>query len=54
VVKYSLRYARKLKVKLDNEHWYEDVPKLLEISPESKVNILRNLREQTDRTVRKY
>jgi len=27
--------------KLDNEHWYEHVPKLIESSRESKVNILQ-------------
>ena len=40
-------------VKLDNGHWYERVPKLLEISREGKATKLWNKPVQTDRTVRK-
>jgi hypothetical protein len=40
-------------VKLDKEHWYEHVPKLLETGHEGKATILWNKPVQTDRTVRK-
>jgi hypothetical protein len=38
-------------VKLDNEHWYENVPKLVETSQECKVTILWNQQVHTDRTI---
>jgi hypothetical protein len=38
-------------VKLDNEQWYERVPKSVETSPEGKVTILWNQQVQTDRTI---
>jgi len=34
--------------KLDNEHWYDHVPKSVETSHEGKVTILWNKREPTD------
>jgi hypothetical protein len=36
-------------VKLDNEHWHDRAPKLLETSHEGKVTILGNQQVQTDR-----
>ena len=36
-------------VKLDNEHWYKNAPKLVKI-PEDKITILWNPQMQTDRT----
>jgi hypothetical protein len=36
-------------VKLDNEHWYKNTPKLVK-SPEDKVTTLWNPQVQTDRT----
>ena len=38
-------------VKLDNEHWYEHVPKLVETSREGKVTVLWNQQVQTLRTI---
>jgi hypothetical protein len=38
-------------VKLDEKHWYEHVPKPIEISQEDKVTILWNEQVQTDRTI---
>jgi hypothetical protein len=38
-------------VKLDNEHWYGLVPKLVETSHEGKVTVLCNQQVQTDRTI---
>jgi hypothetical protein len=32
--------CKNIGVKLDNEHWYEDVPRLVETSHEGKVTIL--------------
>jgi hypothetical protein len=43
-------YARK-RVKLDNEHWYDHVPKSIETSHEVKVTILWNQHVQTDTTI---
>jgi hypothetical protein len=37
--------------KLDNEHSYEYVPKLVETRHDGKVTILRNQQVQTDRTI---
>ena len=37
-------------VKLDNEHWYDHVPKLVETSLQGKVTTLRNQQVKTDRT----
>ena len=44
--------CKEIGVKLDNNHWYERVPKLVETSHEGKVTILWNLQVQTDRTIR--
>ena len=38
-------------VQLDKKHWYENVPKSVETSQGSKVNILWNQQVQTDRTI---
>jgi hypothetical protein len=38
-------------VNVDNEHWYDHVPKLVETIPEGKVIILWNHQVQTDRTI---
>jgi hypothetical protein len=38
-------------VKLDNEHWFEHVLKLVETSLEGKVTILWNQQVQTDRSI---
>ena len=38
-------------VKLDNENWYDHVPKSLETSHEVEVTILWNQQVRTDRTV---
>jgi len=43
--------CKEIGVKLDNVHWYQRVPKLVERSPEGKVTILRNQQVQTDRTI---
>ena len=43
--------CKEIWVKLDNEHWYQNVPKSVEISVECKVTILRNENVQTDRTI---
>jgi hypothetical protein len=37
--------------KLDNERWYEHVPKLVQTSQEGKVTILRKQLVQTDKTI---
>jgi hypothetical protein len=38
-------------VKLDNEHWYDHVPKSVDTSHEGTVTILRNQQVRTDRTI---
>ena len=38
-------------VKLDNEHWYDHVPKSVDTCHEGKVIILRNQQVRTDRTI---
>jgi len=38
-------------VKLDNEHWHDLLPKLVETSREGKVTILWNQQVQTGRTL---
>jgi len=38
-------------VKLDNERWYEHVPKLLETGHKGKVTILWKKQVQNDRTI---
>jgi hypothetical protein len=45
------KVCKEIEVKLDNEHWYQHVPKLEETIPESKVIILRDQQVHTDRTV---
>jgi hypothetical protein len=52
VLNYTLTHARKWGVKLDKEHWYKYVPKLVGISHEGEVTILRNQQVQTDRAIR--
>jgi hypothetical protein len=47
---YTLTHARK-RVKLDNEHLYEHITKLVEISCEGEVTMLCNQEVQTDRTI---
>jgi hypothetical protein len=39
-------------IKLDNEHWYEHVPKLVDTSHEGKITTLWNQQVQTDRAIR--
>jgi len=43
--------CKEVRVRLDSEHWSEHVPKSVEKSHETKVNILRNQHVQTDRTI---
>jgi hypothetical protein len=43
--------CKEMGVKLQNEHSYKHVTKLVERSPEGKVNILWNQQVQTDRTI---
>jgi hypothetical protein len=38
-------------VKLDNEHWYDHVPKSVETSHKGKVTIFWNYQVRTDRTI---
>ena len=38
-------------VKLDNEYWYDHIPKLMEPSYECKITILWNQQVRTDRTI---
>ena len=45
--------CKKTGVKLDNEHWYDRVPKSIETSHEGKVIILWNKKMQTDSTSHK-
>jgi len=45
--------CKELGIKLDNEHWYDRVPKSIETSHEGKVTILWNQKMQTDRTSHK-
>jgi hypothetical protein len=51
VLNYTSIFARKW-VKLDNEHCYKQVAKLVATSPERKVTMLWNQQVQTERTVR--
>ena len=44
--------CKEMGVKLDNEQWYERIPKLLETGHEGKAAILWNKQVKTDRTVR--
>ena len=41
--------CKRIRIKLDKEHWYEHVPKSAETSQEGKVTILWNQKVQTDR-----
>ena len=43
--------CKEIKAKLDNEHWYGNVPKSNVTSHERKVTILWNQQVQTDRTI---
>jgi hypothetical protein len=45
------KVCKEIGVKLDNEHWYEHVPKLVETSREGKVTVLWNQQVQTLRTI---
>jgi len=38
-------------VKLDNEHWYDHVPKSVETSHEGRVTMLWNQQVRTDRSI---
>jgi len=42
---------KEIRVKLNNKHWYDHVPKSVEISHEGKVTTLWNQQMQTDRTI---
>jgi len=42
---------QKTGLKLDNEHWYDHVPKSVETSHEVKVTIVWNQQLQTDTTI---
>jgi len=44
--------CKEISVKLDNEEWYDHVPKLLETILEVKLTSLWNKHTQTDRTIR--
>jgi hypothetical protein len=46
----ALTYARRWVI-LDNEHWYDRVPKSVETSHEVKVTILWNQQVQSDTTI---
>jgi len=48
---YTSTYARKQKYNLKKKHWYEHVPKSVEINQAGKVTILWNQQVQTDRTI---
>ena len=43
--------CKEIGVILDNEHWYDRVPKSVETSGESKVTILWNQQARIDRTI---
>ena len=43
--------GQEIRIKLDKEHRYEHVPKLVETSHEGKVSILWNQTARTDRTI---
>jgi hypothetical protein len=43
--------SNEIGVKLDNEHWYEHVPKLVGTSHEGQEIILWHQQVQTDRTI---
>ena len=43
--------CKNTRVKLDNKHWYDHVPKSVETSQESKVTILWNQQVRTNRTL---
>ena len=43
--------SKETRVQLDKKHWYEHVPKPVEISQGGKVTILWNQQIQTDRTI---
>jgi hypothetical protein len=43
--------CKEIRVKLDNVHWYQHLPKLVERSPEGKVTILWNQQVQTNRPI---
>jgi len=43
--------CKEIGVKLDNEHWYDHLPKSVETSYEGKVTILWNQQMRTNRTI---
>ena len=43
--------CKEMGVKFDNEHWYEHVPKLVEISHEGKVTLIWNQQMQTESSI---
>ena len=43
--------CKEIRVKLDNEHWYDHVPKSVKISHEGKVTMLWNQQVRTDRSI---
>jgi len=49
--KLNFNICKEIGVRLDKEHWYKHVPKLVKTSLESKVSILWNEQLQTDRTI---
>jgi uncharacterized protein YbcV (DUF1398 family) len=43
--------CKEMGVKLNNEHWHDHAPKLVETNHEGKVTIVGNQQVQTDRTI---
>jgi hypothetical protein len=43
--------CKEMGVKLNNEEWHDNAPKLLETIHEGKITILANQQVQTDRTI---
>jgi len=43
--------CKEIRVKLENEHWYDHVPKSVETSHKVKVTILWNQNVPTDRPI---
>jgi hypothetical protein len=50
-VQLHFNICKKIGVKLDTKHWYDQVPKSFETSNEGKVTILWNQSVRTDRTI---
>jgi len=51
VLNYTFNICSNTGVKLDNEHWYDHVPKSVKTSHQGKVTIVWKQQVQTDRTV---